>query len=72
MRITKYFAACVAVSSLMLSTSAFATYYTGNITMLETWTSGNVAFTINAPGVPCNARWSRICICFESDSCLAY
>ncbi len=34
-----------------------AAYYTGEITMLEAWRTGNVAFTLNAAGVPCNGQF---------------
>jgi hypothetical protein len=31
--------------------------YTGNVVMLETWRTGNVAFTLSAAGVPCNGQF---------------
>ncbi len=50
-------AACV---GLVLTTAAFSqspAYYTGEVLMLEAWRTGNVAFTLDAPGVPCNGQF---------------
>lgn len=32
-------------------------YYSGQVTMLEAWRTGNVAFTLSAAGVPCNGQF---------------
>jgi hypothetical protein len=32
-------------------------FYTGQVVMLEAWRAGNVAFTLNATGVPCNGQF---------------
>lgn len=42
---------------LSLSGNAFAAYYTGTVDMLEVWTNGNIAFTLNTTGVPCNGQF---------------
>jgi hypothetical protein len=34
-----------------------ATWYSGEITWLELWRSGNVSFTLSATGVPCNGQF---------------
>ena len=40
-----------------LPAQAQAAYFTGQITMLEAWRTGNVAFMLSAPGVPCNGQF---------------
>jgi hypothetical protein len=32
-------------------------YYIGSVVMLEAWRTGNVAFTLDAVGVPCNGQF---------------
>jgi hypothetical protein len=50
----------VAATLLLGSTPAAAqspAYFTGEVSMLEGWQTGNVAFTLFASGVPCNGQF---------------
>lgn len=51
-----------AISALLLLGAAPGSaqspaYYTGEITMLEAWRTGNVAFTLDVAGAPCNGQF---------------
>ena len=46
-----------ALLALGTSSSALATNFTGTVDMLETWPSGNVAFTLNGATGPCNGQF---------------
>lgn len=47
--------------STVLGSSASAqspgTHYTGNVVVLEVWRTGNVVFTIDVAGLPCNGHF---------------
>jgi hypothetical protein len=49
----------LAALALVMGAPAFSQSpnFTGTITMLEGWASGNVAFTLSASGVPCNGQF---------------
>jgi|SRR6185312_11351068 hypothetical protein len=46
-----------AVAFGLLSTPAFATTYTGTVTMLEVWENGNIAFTLGTSTPTCNGQF---------------
>ena len=47
-----------AVFGLLFGASAQAwTNFTGNLVMLEVWSSGNIAFTLSVANVPCNGQF---------------
>jgi hypothetical protein len=50
-------AAIAALALCVAPAHAQAVSYTGQISMLEAWPLGNVAFTLNTPGVPCNGQF---------------
>jgi hypothetical protein len=59
-RNTSGFVACAALLSGVIAAIANAqspAYYTGEVLMLEAWRTGNVAFTLNASGIPCNGQF---------------
>ncbi len=47
----------LAVTSLLCGGSAFAADYTGNVTMLEVWKTGEVAFTLATTVGTCNSQF---------------
>jgi len=50
--------AAAAIAGFNLPTNAqSAAYYTGEVTMLEAWRTGNVAFTLSVSDVPCNGQF---------------
>lgn len=49
--------AALAAAAFVTSAHAQSAYYTGEVTMLEAWRSGNVAFSLSAVGVPCNGQF---------------
>jgi hypothetical protein len=49
--------AAVASMTAIPLAQAQATSFTGNVVWLETWKSGNAAFTLTASGVPCNGQF---------------
>src|SRR5688500_14218807 len=51
------FSTMTLVASAMPAAAQTQSSYSGLITMLEGWRQGNVAFTLSAPGVPCNGQF---------------
>lgn len=51
------FSAMTLVAGAMPAAAQNPSSFTGLITMLEGWRQGNVAFTLSAPGVPCNGQF---------------
>ena len=47
----------VLACSAGISSAQAPAYYVGQVTMLEAWRTGNVAFTLSAAGVPCNGQF---------------
>jgi len=53
---TRFWKGVLAVFGIGLCTAAFGANFSGAVTMLEVWPSGNVAFTLAVPG-PCNGQF---------------